>query len=126
MHAKRPTRHVAVLVAVLTLLLATPALAAPGVGGGASWAGFPELGILWTRVVDAFGPWFGAHGAGANPNGLTAAPHSWREGSTSMDRVTGASGQFVDPNGTPEATGSWAGVAPAGFASGSTASDVDG
>lgn len=111
MQSNRLNRRLAAVTVALTLLFTVPAFAAPP--GGAAWADFPGLEVLWTRVASALGAWFGANGQVYDPNGLTAEPPSRDVTPAPMDRIFGANGQVYDPDGSPSSTSAWEG-APTG------------
>lgn len=119
MQSKRPNRRVAALALAGTLLLTTPALAAPA--GGASWAHLPALEVLWTRVASAFGTW-----AGIALDGLAPTAGTPEGVPSSLDRITAPNGPKVDPDGSPEGTGSWTGDPSGDAPSGAAGSGSDG
>lgn len=102
MQSNRMNRRLAAVAVAFTLLFTVPTFAAPA--GGAAWADFPSLEVLWTRVVGAFGAWFGANGQVYDPNGLTAEPSSPNVAPAALDRIFGANGQVYDPDGSPSST----------------------
>lgn len=119
MQSRRFPLRGAALVAVLALLLATPALAAPmgTMGtGDASWLGFEAI---WHRLAGAFGVWIGADGQGVVSDGFTAAGSTGQaDAPSSIDRVIGSNGHDYDPDGSPASTSPPSAAPPVGSAAG--------